>query len=178
MQKQKKIKKQIKNIEISGSKTVLEKIKGKIPWVGGKVLRKPKIIFPKLKSRRLSLPIPSKSLSIIVIYIILFLLQMGIIYLILRDPPVLSADDDGNPIFIWPENLHEAFIIESIVASILILLFSSGFFLIYHASKYVYNKKFADWILFIGILVIVLVFSLLQYILYVKVPKPPPTNKN
>ena len=178
MQKQKKIKKQIKNIEISGSKTVLERIKEKIPWVGGKLLRKPKINFPKLKSRRLSLPIPSRSLSIIVVYIILFLLQMGIIYLILREPPIIGADDEGNPIFIWPENLHEAFVIESIVASILILLFSLGFFLIYDASNYVYNKRMADWILLIGILIILLVFSLLQYILYVKVPKPPPTNKN
>ena len=178
MRKQKKIKKQIKNIEISGSKTVLERIKKKIPWVCGKVLRKPKINFPKLKSRRLSLPIPSKSLNIIVIYIILFLLQMGIIYLILRNPPIMGADNDGNPIFIWPENLHEAFIIESIVASILMFLFSLGFFLIYNASNYVYNKRMADWILLIGILVIILVFSLLQYILYVKVPKPPPTNNN
>ena len=66
----------------------------------------------------------------------------------------------------------EAFIIESIVASILISLFSVGFIVLYHASKYVYNKKFADWLLVIGILMIVISFALLQYLLLCKTTEP------
>jgi len=164
-------KKQRNKEEISGSETVFENIKRKTPWIFGNKLRKPKIIFPKFKFRRLSLPMPSKSLSLIAIYIILFILQTGIVYLIIRKPPVLGVDSEKKPIFVIPENIHDAYIIESIVASILLLLSSFGFIILYYASKYVYNKKFGDWILLIGIIIIFIAFSLLQYILFIKIPK-------
>ena len=86
--------------------------------------------------------------------------------MIVRDPPALGAK------FIWRNNVHEAFIIESIVASILILLFSTGFIVLYHASKYVYNRKFAEWLLVIGILMIIISFALLQYMLLCKSTEP------
>lgn len=155
-----------------GSETILEKIRKKTPWIFGNKLRKPKIIFPKFKRRRISLPLPSKSLILIGLFIILFILQTGIIYLIIRKPPAVGVDLDDRPMFIWEDYIHEAFIIESIVASILMLLFSTGFILLYHASKYVYNKKFADWLIFIGILMIIITFVLLQQMLNAKIPKP------
>lgn len=164
-------KKQRKKEEISGSETVLEKIKRKTPWIFGNKLRKPKIIFPKFRSRRLSLPMPSRSLSLIAIYIILFILQTGIVYIIVRKPPAVGVDSRGDPEFVIPENLHDAYIIESIVASILLLFSSFGFIILYYASKYVYNKKFADWILVIGILMILITFFLLQFILDIKTPE-------
>lgn len=172
MKNQEKPKKRTIKIEISGSETLLEKIKRKTPWIFGTWIRKPKIIFPKLRFRKLHLPLPPKSLSYITIFIILFLLQTGIVYLILREPPALGADPENNPVFIWPQTIHEAFIIESIVASILMFLASSGFFLLYHASKHIYNKKFADWIIIIAILMISIAFGLLQLMLRAKIPKP------
>ncbi len=157
--------------ELSGSETVSEKIKRKTPWIFGNKLRKPKILFPKIKFRRLSIPMPFRALSIIALYIILFILQTGIVYLIVRKPPAFGVDGENKPIFIIPENIHDAFIIESIVASILLLLSSFGFIILYYASKYVYNKKFADWILVVGILIIIITFFLLQFILDIKTPK-------
>ena len=167
MQKQPISKEGLEKEEIIGSETVLEKIKGKTPWILGRVLRKPKIIFPKLKTPRISLPMPSRSLSVITIFIVLFVLQTGIAYLVVREPPALGATQKGDPIFIL-EDLNEAFIIESIVSSILILLCSTGFIFLYQASKYVYNRKMAIWILIIGVITIIITFIGLQYILAVK----------
>jgi magnesium-transporting ATPase (P-type) len=164
-------KKRIK-AEIPGSETVFEKIKRKTPWIFGNWLRKPKIDFPKFKFRRLSLPMPSRLLGLIVIYTILFILQTGIVYLIVREPPALGKDSRGDPEFVIPENIHDAYIIESIVASILLLFSSFGFIILFYASKYVYNKKFGDWILVIGILMILITFFMLQFMLDIKTPKP------
>ena len=167
MQKRQVAKKEIKKEEIIGSETVLEKIKRKTPWILGNKLRKPKIKFPKFKIPRLTLPMPARSLSIIVIFIILFVLQTGVAYFIVREPPALGADSQGNPMFIY-RDIHESFIIEGIVASILIFLCSTGFILLYQASKYVYNRKMAIYILVIGFLMIIITFVALQYILAYK----------
>ena len=156
-----------KKEEIIGSETVIEKIRTKTPWIFGNSLRKPKISFPEMKSPRISLPMPSRSLSIVAILIILFILQMGVVYLIVRKPAALGATQQGDPIFIYVD-VNESFIIESMTASILIFFCSTGFILLYQASKYVYNKKMAVWILVIGLLMIITTFILLQYMIGVK----------
>ena len=156
-----------KKEEVVGSETILEKIRGKTPWILGKTLRKPKIKFPKFKSPKISLPMPSRSLSMIAIFIILFVLQTGVAYLLVRQPPALGATQSGEALFIFTD-IHEAFIIESMVASILIIMCSTGFVLLYQASKYVYNRKMAAYILIIGILIIFVTFIGLQYMLAVK----------
>ncbi|MFW9825721.1 MAG: hypothetical protein ACFFE4_22455 [Candidatus Thorarchaeota archaeon] len=153
--------------EVIGSETVLEKFKSKTPWILGRVLRKPKITFPKFKFPQISLPMPSRALGLIAIFVILFVLQTGIAYLLVRDPPALGATQQGDPIFIYT-GINEAFIIESIVASILIILSSVGFIFLYQASKYVYNRKMAASILAIGVLTIIITFIALQYIIAVK----------
>ena len=84
-----------KKEEIIGSETIIEKIKNKTPWVFGQSLRKPKISFPKMRLPRISLPMPTRSLSIVVILIILFVLQTGIVYLIVREPLAIGATQAG-----------------------------------------------------------------------------------
>ena len=156
-----------KKEDIIGSETVFEKIKGKTPWIFGKSLRKPKIHFPRLRLPRISFPMPSRFLSLIAILIILFVLQTGVVYFLIREPPAVGATPDGDPIFIL-KDLHESFIIEGIAASFLILFCSIGFITLFQASKYVYNKKMAIWILVIGIMMIIISFILLQYMISVK----------
>ncbi|MFX1326289.1 MAG: hypothetical protein ACFE8N_15170 [Promethearchaeota archaeon] len=167
MQKQPSSQEKLKKDEILGSETVIEKLKQKTPWILGKNVRKPKINFPKFKLPRLSLPMPSKSISIVVIFVILFVLQTGIAYLLVRGPPALGANQQGDAVFIFGD-IHEAYIIESIVGSILILLSSIGFIFLYQASKYVYNRKMAGYILVIGVLIIIISFISLQFIIYKK----------
>ena len=161
-------KNKIKKEEVIGSETIFEKIKSKTPWIPGKFLRKPKIKMPLLRFPRISLPTPTKYLNVVIVYIALFILQTGVVYFIVRDPPALGADpQSGNPIFLYPD-ISESFIIEGIVASILIFFSSTGFVLLYQASKYVYNKSLAIRILAIGILMIIIMFILLQYMIGVK----------
>ena len=167
MQKQPLKKEELKKEDIIGSETVLEKLRTKTPWIFGKSFRKPKLNFPKFKFPRLALPMPSRAISVISIFIILFILQTGIAYLVVREPPALGATQTGDPLFILTD-INEAFIIESIVASILILLCSTGFVFLYQASKYVYNRKMAATILTIGILTVIITFIALQYIIAVK----------
>ncbi|MFX0105474.1 MAG: hypothetical protein ACFE75_08285 [Candidatus Hodarchaeota archaeon] len=156
-----------KKEEIIGSETVIEKIRSRTPWIFGNSLRKPKMSLPKFKLPRISLPMPSRSLSMISLLIVLFVLQTGVVYLLVRNPPAVGANAAGDPIFIIAD-LHESFIIEGIIASILIFFCSMGFIMLYQASKYVYNKKMAISILVIGVILIIITFTLLQYILAVK----------
>jgi hypothetical protein len=157
-----------KKEDVIGSETILERIKRKTPWIPGKLLRKPKINFPKFRVPRVSLPMPSRYLSIVLVYILLFILQTGVIYLMIREPPALGSDpNSGNPIFLYPD-LYESFIIEGIVASMSMFFCSIGFVFLYQASKHVYNKSLALRILAIGILMVIITFIILQYMIGVK----------
>ncbi|MFW9770626.1 MAG: hypothetical protein ACFFBY_10545 [Promethearchaeota archaeon] len=153
--------------DVSGSETIFEKIKSKTPWVFGNSLRKPKVNYPQLKLPKMEMPLPGRTLVVIGIYIILFLLQTGIIYIIYREPIAIGANPQGNPVLFYPD-ISEAFIIESIVASIFIFLCSIGFILLYQASKYVYNKITAIKILIIGIILVISAFVALQAFITIK----------
>lgn len=155
--------------KVSGSETVLEMVKRKTPWMLGKKIRKPKIIFPKFERlKKIDIPMPMKTLSVLVIYAALFILQTGVIYLLYREPPALGATSGGEPEFLY-QDLHESFIIEGIVASILIFLCSIGYVLLYQASKYVYNKPIAQRILVFGVIIIIVSFVALQYMISYKI---------
>jgi len=167
MQEKRSNKSKLTKEEVIGSETVFEKIRGKTPWVFGKTLRKPKILFPELKTSKMDIPLPGKSIAVIGVYIILFLLQTGIVYLVFRETPALGTNQDGSPMFLYPD-INESFIIEGMVASIFIFLCSSGFILLYQASKYVYNKSIAIRYLVVGIILILTAFGTLQAMITIK----------
>ena len=168
MQEERRNKTKATKDEVLGSETVFEKIRGRTPWVFGKTFRKPKILFPKLKITRMGIPLPGKSLAVIGVYIILFLLQTGIVYIVFREVPALGTNpSDGTPMFLYPD-INESFIIEGIVASIFIFMCSIGFILLYQASKFVYNKSVAVRYLAVGILLIFASFITLQAMITIK----------
>jgi len=168
MQEERKNKAKVAKNEVIGSETVLEKIRVKTPWVFGKAFRKPKILLPTLKKRSIGIPLPGKSVAVIGVYIILFLLQTGIVYLIFRGVPAMgSSPKDGSPLFLYPD-INESFIIEGVVASIFIFMCSIGFILLYQASKFVYNKSVAVRYLAVGILLILASFITLQAMITIK----------
>jgi len=166
---------------VSGSITTAEKVKKRIPWIFGNKLRKPKINFPKMKRRRMSMPMPSKALGLIIVWIILFVLQTGVVYLVYMDYsvnlPAVGADLHGDPTFIYP-GIQNAFIIESIVASILIFICSMGFLFLYQASKFIYNRKMALRLLVMGLILIMVSFVALQFMLSQKLPEPVKKTRN
>ncbi len=159
-----------KRKEVIGSETIGEKLSEKVPWVGFG-LRKPKMTFPKVTTRKLSVPMPGKTAGIMIIYAMLFLLQTGIVYLIYKDAQgqalALGAGADGEALFLYP-SIHDSFIIEGIVASILIFICSTGFLMLYQASKYLYNRTMAIRILVIGSAMILAAFFFLQFMIAVK----------
>jgi len=168
MRKKSRKNKNIKRSEVNGSETVLEKLKDKTPWIFGSKIRKPKIKFPSLSTRRrISVPSPSKTFFLIIIIILLFVLQLGAIYIIYRDTIALGATQAGEPQFLYP-SISEQFILEGIVASALFLIGSVGFILLYQASKYVYNRSTVIKILAIGLLFILVAFIILQIMLSIK----------
>lgn len=167
MQEERRDKSKMTKEEVIGSETVFEKIKGKTPWIFGSTLRKPKILFPGLKTSKMDIPLPGKSIAVMGVYIVLFLLQTGVVYLIFRGPPALGTNQDGSALFLYPE-INESFIIEGIVASIFIFLCSIGFILLYQASKYVYNKDIAIRYLVVGIILILTAFGALQAMITIK----------
>lgn len=172
MSKRERIQKRPQQPDISGSETIGEKIRGGTPWIFGSALRKPKINFPQLRRRSITVPTPSKTLGIVLIYVLLFVLQTGIIYLIYREPPAVGADAKGEPQFLYP-SIHDSFIIEGIVASILIFISSTGFIFLYQASKHSFNRTMALRIMVIGILMILVSFIALQYLIAVKMGNDP-----
>ena len=171
MEKETKLKIKTQNDEIIGSETVFEKLRGKTPWIFGKKIRKPKVVYPKVKLPRMDMPLPARSLIIIIVYIVLFLLQTGIVYILYRTPMAIGANQEGDPLILYPD-IQDAFIIESVVASIFIFLCSLGFVMLYQASKYVYNKKIAIRILVIGIILIISTFFALQAMISIKLGQP------
>ena len=156
--------------EVIGSETILETIRRKTPWIFGNAIRKPNIVFPRVKRKRITTRITgiqTKTIIVLTIYAILFILQTGVVYLVYRETPALGQADDETAMFLYPST-QEAFIIESIVASIMMIISSFGYLLLYRSSQYLYDRKTARGVLGIGILLIFISYIMLQWMIATK----------
>ena len=127
-------------------------------------------MFPKVKPRRIASRITgmrTKTLIIFAIYAILFILQTGVVYLIYRGTPALGQGGDETAMFLYPST-QEAFIIESIVASIMMIISSLGYLLLYRSSQHLYDRKTARGILVAGILLVFISYVVLQWMIATK----------
>lgn len=115
----------------------------------------------------MDLPSPGRSIVLIAIYGFLFYLLMGGIYIGIRDPISLGADQSGNPMWLYPST-SEAFIIESIVAAAIIFMGGIGFVLLYETTKNSFNYGYAIKLLLIGLTLAGLSFGLLQWMMQQK----------
>ena len=170
MQERRTPKKSSSKETIIGSETILETVKRKTPWILGSSIRKPKIIFPKVKPRRIAgriTGLQTKTLIVFAIYAILFILQTGVVYLVYRNTPALGSTGDDTAMFLYPST-QEAFIIESIVASMMMIISSTGYLLLYRASQHLYDRKTARGILAMGILLVFISYVVLQWMIATK----------
>ena len=159
-----------KKEDIIGSETILETLKRKTPWILGSRVRKPKIKFPKIKRRRVVSRITgmeTRNVIILGIVIILFILQTGVVYLIYRGTPAIGQGGNEEAIFLYPST-QEAFINESIVASILMIFSSGGYILLYKGSQHLYNRKTALQYIILGIIIILATYIALQAMITIK----------
>jgi hypothetical protein len=145
--------------------TLQKSLGGKFPWP--KALRIPKIYFPSFKGKQMALPTPTGTIIMIGLYVLLFWLMLGGMYIQIRDPIALGADSAGNPVWLYPST-SDAFILESIVAASIIYVGSFGFIVMFSATKNRYNYTFAIELLVIGLLMTAVSFGLLQWIIGVK----------
>jgi len=156
--------------DIIGSETIFETLKRKVPWILGYRIRKPKIKFPKIKRRRVINRIAglsTRSIVLFTIFAILFVLQTGAVYLVYRGVPAIGQGGGETALFLYPST-QEAFINESIVASILMIFNSVGYLFLFKASQHLYNRKLAIRYIVIGIMIILGTFGGLQAMITLK----------
>ena len=170
MQQRRPPKKEISKEDIIGSETILETLRRKTPWILGNTIRKPKIKFPIIKRRRIVnriVGMSTRSIVLLTIISVLFVLQTGMVYLIYRGVPAIGQGGQDTALFLYPST-QEAFINESIVASILMIFNSVGYLFLFQASQHLYNRKMAIRYIIIGILIILGTFAGLQAMITLK----------
>lgn len=140
----------------------------KVPWVLGKYIRIPRVKYPDPRDSGITLATPGKSLVLISTYVFLFYLIVGGIYISIREPLALGMDASGTAMFLYPST-HEAFIIESLVAALLVFIAGFGFLILYNTTKHSFNYVYAIKLYILGIFFVVAAFVLLQYMLGVKI---------
>lgn len=148
--------------------TLQKKYGKKFPWVMGKNIRIPRVNYPEYREGQMVLPSPGRSLILIGLFVFLFYLVVGGIYIGIRDPSAMGQDASGVALWLYPTT-HDAFIIESLVAGIIIYAVGAGFFLIYNSTRHAFNYTYALKILVIGLFLALLGFVLLQYMMDQKI---------
>ncbi len=123
----------------------------KVPWVF--VVRRPRFSFSKLK---MSFPTSVPTWLIYsLIYISVFYIYIGGVYNVLENP-IAFASDAQNNIALIANGIDRQFLLEGVVAGLLMFLGAFGFFLMKDASKdyndksRFYYKALPGWILAIG----------------------------
>jgi hypothetical protein len=149
------------------SQEIVEKIRKKLPWLM-RSIRLPHIKFPDFRGRNFDIPTPSRNILLGVIYIFLFWLMMGGVYLMIPNstgqlPIAVGANEQGEPMWIYP-SITEAFVIESIVAGAIIFIGAIGFIILYQSTKHIYNTRYARILIAVGFILAAFTFSVLQYI--------------
>lgn len=118
----------------------------------------------------MSLPSPPRMLMLMASYVLLFWLMAGGIYFMVRNPIAVGStgsDENAKAVFFYP-SMNESFIIEGIVAAILLFIAGIGMVMMYNASLQKMNKSYAGKLLVVGFVLGIVSFFALQYIINVK----------
>ncbi len=155
-----------------GSETTKDMLGRKLPWLLGNGFRIPRLRLPETKDKAFSLPTPPRMLIMILIYIGLFFVMMGGVYLITprmgqQPMPALGADSNGNPVWLYP-SVSEAFIIESIVGAAIFFMGAIGFMFLFESTKYSLNPSYGRKILVMGVGLALVAFVAMAYIIDTK----------
>ncbi len=129
-------------------------------------IRVPRVRLTNIGATSISLPSPPRMLMLVATYIGLFLLMGGMIYVLIRKPIALGAQNN-QPLYFYP-SLSEAFIIEGFIASTLLFIAGAGAILTYQASLAAMNKSYAVKLLVIGISMTFVAFMVLQWVISLK----------
>lgn len=137
----------------------------RLKWLLG--IRKPKIILRKPKFK-----IPSEiptSLLLQIALIFIFCIYMGLLFDIVKEPLPLGSRF-GVPVLIDPR-LDAQFIIEGIVAGIIMFVGFIGFVVIFYSTRYFYEPSYARTLLLIGVVAVISAYFVLLYMMIPKLPQ-------
>jgi hypothetical protein len=118
----------------------------------------------------MTLPSPPRMLMLMASYILLFWLMAGGIYFMVRNPIAVGSTgsgDNSDAVFFYP-SMNESFIIEGIIAAILLFTAGIGMVLMYQASLQKMNKNYASKLMVVGFVLGILGFLALQWIINIK----------
>ncbi len=163
-----------KKKEILEIESTRDKIGRKIPWILGKGFRIPRFRTPNLSGKKFSIPTSPRLVIFLCSMIFLFWLSYGGIYFQIGmvDPtktemPAIGANSEGEAVWIYPK-LHDSFIVEAIVSTMLLFTGAAGFYLIFYSTRHAIDRKYAVMVLIIGIGLILIGFLGLQKIIDMK----------
>jgi len=99
-------------------------------------------------------------------YILLFWLMSGGIYFMVRNPIAVGARGN-DPLFFYP-SMNDSFVIEGIIAAIMLFTAGIGMVLVYQSSLQKLNRSYAMKLLVVGLLLGIISFMALQWIIRIK----------
>jgi len=115
---------------------------------------------------------PSRDLLFCVLFGVFGFLIAGGLYLLVVNPPVLLYENENGfiiPVFFW-RDLHEQFILEGIGFSLVVMIGFIGTYFIYHSSRHFYNVNYAQKLLVIGIIMLLISFIVADLMIANKLP--------
>ncbi|MHA1377286.1 MAG: hypothetical protein ACTSRG_02780 [Candidatus Helarchaeota archaeon] len=138
--------------------------KEKLPWPE-RLIHKPRLKFKIAKAPKI--PVPSRDVIFAIFLVAFAFLIAGVLYDITRNTIPLNYKQEDQtkriiPVFFW-NDLHEQFVIEGVVASIIIMMGAFGVLFIYQSTKNFYRPKSAYSYLALGIALMILSFIIIEY---------------
>ncbi len=129
----------------------------RLPWIPG--FQRPNFIFYRI---RVSIPtkIPP-ALIYGLIYLSILYVYVGGVYDLVEEPYARGSDAQGNPVLIWPDQDRQ-FMIEGIVAGLVMFLGAAGLYMLSQATTDPHNPNRATTYQTIGAVMIALAFIILQ----------------
>ncbi|MHA2169674.1 MAG: hypothetical protein ACXAB7_07240 [Candidatus Kariarchaeaceae archaeon] len=129
----------------------------RVRWIPG--FQRPNFIFYRI---RVTLPtkIPPSFIYAAIFLSILYVYSGGV-YDLVEKPFARGADSQGNPVLIWPDQDRQ-FLIEGIVAGILMFLGAGGLYMLSQATADPHNPSRASTFQTIGVVMILISFLILQ----------------
>lgn len=130
-----------------------------LPWVVP--LRRPKFTFYRIK---VTIPtsIPTQYIYAL-IYLSLFYIYIGGVYNLLENTPAIGSDGT-NPVLIYAR-LDAQYILEGIVAGLIMFAGAFGLYLLREASSDPYNPDRANAFIIYGVILLITAFVMLNNML-------------
>ena len=128
------------------------------------------IIKPSVRLSRPRFRMPARPPDIIIfgaLFLGVLFILGGNIYTLVKTPPAIAANQQGQPILIAP-GVDLQLGLEGIVASVTIFIGTIGVGLVYLASKYVFQPGYATRLMILGAVLAGTAFLIMSYLFGIK----------